>query len=97
MGKYSNQEVLFGIESRDKKIAEYVYLKCFPGVRHNVLLNSGTNEDAKDVFNDAILIVYRKLEKKQIVLSCDFCSLIYSICKNVWLKALEKEEWGTDI
>jgi RNA polymerase sigma factor (sigma-70 family) len=92
VARYSNREILCGIESRDKLVAEYIYKKCFPIVQNNILLNSGTVEDARDIFNDAILIVYRKLEKEQMVLNCNFCSFIYSICKNLWLKFLERKK-----
>lgn len=50
----------------------------------------GTGEDAKDLFQDALLIMLLKIDNNELVLSCKFKTFFYSVCENLWKKVLEK-------
>ncbi len=54
-------------------------------VHHN-----GDQEQAKDVFQDAMIIVYRKIRDERLELSCKFGTYLYAICKNVWIQERKK-------
>ncbi len=83
------QEILEGLRKKDGKILDFIYENHFYPIQSFINRNSGSDEDAQDVFQDAILIIFQKLGKEEIVLNCSFGTYIFSICRLLWLKQLE--------
>ncbi len=44
----------------------------------------GTTSEAKDLFQDALLITYEKLQTKDFTLTCTVETYVFSICKYKW-------------
>jgi len=57
-------------------------------IRYLVLTNSGTTEDANDVFQEAMAIIFEKVRTGRLVLTCSFSTYLYSVCSKIWLKEL---------
>jgi RNA polymerase sigma factor (sigma-70 family) len=76
----------------DSDTLEYIYKKFFPSVKAFVNSNSGNDDDARDVFQEAIVVIYRKVSDKSFALTCSFKTYVYSIVKHLWLKELEKRK-----
>ena len=72
--KYSNQEYLEGIRSHDTAILKSILRDFLPRIEQHVLANSGTKEAAKDIFMDALEVVYRQVKGDRLKLSCAFYS-----------------------
>lgn len=53
--------------------------------------NRGTEEDAQDIFQDALGMVYEKAKKGQLQFDCTFKTYIYAVCRNMWLMVLRKK------
>ena len=70
----------------DKSFFEDLYTLYYPTVELYILKSSGTIEDAKDIFQDAIIILLEKLEREDFVLTASLKTYIVAICKNIWLK-----------
>lgn len=80
------------LKARDKAIIELIYKCLFPGLNHWINLNSGTREDAEDVFHDSLLCVMIKLDGQMINLTCDFSTYFISICRKKWFQILCKRK-----
>lgn len=65
-----------------------IYTSCFPMIRNMVLKNSGTLDEAKDVFQEAIIILYQQSGKENFKLSGSTCTYLYSVARNKWLQYL---------
>ena len=89
---YTVEAILEGLKTSDSNVLEYVYKKYFPIVRFFVIKNSGTDEDAKDVFQEAIILVYKRLKDGTLDLTCAFKTYLYSVCRILWLRQLEKRK-----
>ena len=74
---------------KDGKVLDFIYDNYFYRIQTFINRNSGTDEDAQDVFQDAILVIFQKLRKEEIVLNCSFGTYLYSICRLLWLKQLK--------
>ena len=75
-----NREVVF----------KQLYKNYFMMVRHYIIKNSGNEEDAHDLFQDSLIILFEKsLQEKEIQLECSIKTFIYSITRNLWLKKLK--------
>jgi len=55
-----------------------------------VIHNQGDKDNAKDVFQDAILVVYNKVKSGELILTCKFGTYLYAICKNIWVQERKK-------
>ena len=89
MHSFSNEEIISGIRNRDDRVFRFVYSSCFPDIRKLVRSNSGTEQDAEDLFHDALLISYSKLEGGSLKLRCQFRTYLYSVARLMWLKELK--------
>lgn len=92
MIEYSSQELLNGIQRNDTIVLQYIYKNFYSKINFFIKKNSGDEDDANDVFQEAIIIIYRKLKANDLVLDCTFETYLYSICRFLWLKQLEKRK-----
>ena len=53
-----------------------------------VLKNSGTKEDAEDLYHDSVIILIEKLQSDNFVLTASIKTYLVAIAKNIWLKRL---------
>jgi RNA polymerase sigma factor (sigma-70 family) len=86
--KHSDQTLLKGLLEGREEIVLELYRKSFGTVRHFILSNHGAEEDVKDLFQDAIMVIFQKARRNELQLSCSLNTYIYSVCRNLWLKEL---------
>lgn len=89
---YSNEALITGIRRKDRAVLEYIYQQYFPMIIEFVGKNSGTREDAKDIFHDGLTAIYEKSVKGDISLKSSFKTYLYAICKNLWLMVLRRKK-----
>ena len=87
---YSDDEVLVGLIRKDEKVIRYIFNEHFNTIKRFIAHNNGTHEDAEDVFQDAVLIIYEKARDKDLNLECSFKTFIYSVSRHIWFQKLEK-------
>ena len=89
MSEFSVEEIIEGIKARDNCVLQYVYKQHYQSIHHFIISNSGSPEDAKDIFQESIIVIYRKVKEQQhFLLNSSFKTFIYSIARNLWLKHL---------
>jgi RNA polymerase sigma factor (sigma-70 family) len=89
---YSNLDLLNGIRRNDTIVLQYIYRNFYSKINFFIKKNSGDDDDANDVFQEAIIIIYRKLKANDLVLDCSFETYLYSVCRFLWLKQLDKRK-----
>jgi len=94
---YTVEAILEGLKTSDSTVLEYIYKKYFQIVRFFVIKNSGTDEDAKDVFQEAIILIYKRLKDGSLDLTCAFKTYLYSVCRILWLRQLEKRKVRNEV
>jgi RNA polymerase sigma factor (sigma-70 family) len=83
-----DQALLEKLIKADRKAIRQVYDLVLPSVIYWVKENQGTEEDARDLFQEAMIALYRKLEQPEFALSCRLKSFLRIICRNLWLTRL---------
>jgi RNA polymerase sigma factor (sigma-70 family) len=68
-----------------------VYELGFHSVKSYVVKNNGTFEDAKDIFQDGVTILYWDLLNDKFREEASLKTYLFSICKNMWLQKLRKQ------
>ena len=87
-----NEEIIFGLVNQDRKILNNIYFAYFSQVQHYIFANNGNDADAKDIFQDGLIVLYTKISHGTLNLNCHFSTLLYAICKNLWLQKLTQRE-----
>jgi RNA polymerase sigma factor (sigma-70 family) len=64
----------------------------FPAVKKHIVNNSGTVEDAKDIFQDALVILYQKMKTGKFILTVPISTYLHAVVKNLWLQELRKRK-----
>lgn len=65
---------------------------ALPAIREFVKANSGTSDDAKDIFQDTLVILYKKIQGGGFVLSVSLATYLFAIAKNCWLQELRRRK-----
>ena len=84
-------EWLEAIRSGDKKGLTQLYQYIMPSIVKLVVRYGGTEEHAKDLFQDAILILYKKLQYSEITLTSSFSTFFIAVCRNLWANHMKKK------
>ncbi|WP_299363414.1 sigma-70 family RNA polymerase sigma factor [Winogradskyella sp.] len=58
--------------------------RLYPRIEKLVLSKGGTKADASDVFQEALIILYRNLQKSDFQLTSSFYTYLYSVSRFVW-------------
>ncbi len=90
--KISEAEIIRAFKKNDHLFLKGLYAKFLPVVERYVGFNNGNDDDAKDLVQQALVIVFQKVRSNEFELSCSFKTYLYSICKNLWLKELRKRK-----
>ena len=88
--EHNEQALLKGLANNDSKAVDSLYKSHFPMVQHFVINNNGSFDDAKDVFQEAMITFYEKVQTDSFTLTCQIKTYLFSICKHLWLKRLQQ-------
>ena len=64
---------------------------AYPAVKKYILVNNGSKEDAEDIFQDSLVILYKNANKPEFSLSSSLQTYLLAITKNLWREALRKK------
>jgi RNA polymerase sigma factor (sigma-70 family) len=87
-GQFSDIDFIGGLRGGDNVVLAALYKKYYQFVLKFVVKNSGTEEAARDIYQEAIIVLYEKAQDPGFVLTCQLQTYIYSVVKRLWLKHL---------
>ena len=94
----TDSEIVFGILNNSENAIKRLYVAYFPMVMQLIVNNNGTPDDAKDIYQEAIIVLYNKIKKGDFELNSKLKTFIYSVCRRLWLKRLNQmNRYGGDI
>jgi len=86
-----NEQILLkGLVNNDSKAIDTIYKDNFSMVQAFILNNNGTYDDARDIFQEAMITLYEKAKSESFVLTCQIKTYVYSVCRRLWLKRLQQ-------
>lgn len=91
MRKYTDQEVLTGLRAGESFAVQYLAKENLPLIKYFISKNNGSDEDAKDIFQDALFILVEKVHADNFELQGSLTTYLFAICKNLWLMALDRQ------
>ncbi|WP_456459309.1 RNA polymerase sigma factor [Reichenbachiella sp.] len=93
--KNSDNNIIDGLREGQKKTLNHIYNEYFPHVRNHILKNSGSEDDAKDVFQDAIMAIFQNVSNADFELTCKFQTYLNAVSNNIWKKRLRDRKKNT--
>ena len=87
---YSDSHLIELIAKADSAGFRLLYQKYFNMVKHLVVNNNGSNDDASDLFQEVLIILFEKARDNKMNLTCSMKTFIYSVARNQWLKKLRE-------
>lgn len=89
---HPDQKYIDALAQNDQVLIEELYQKFSGKIRWLVIQNNGTETDAADIFQEALLSIYNKVQTTGFQLSCPLEAFLYLICKNKWINTLNKRK-----
>ena len=80
--------LLKGLAANDRKAIETIYRVHYSMIQTLVINNNGTSDDARDIFQEAIIVLYEKAKSGSFELHAQLKTYIYAVCRRLWLKKL---------
>lgn len=91
MNAANNERILLqGLARNDKKAVETIYRENYGTVQSLIINNNGTADDAKDIFQEAMIVLYEKARSGSFELNCMIKTYVYSVARRLWLKRLHQ-------
>jgi RNA polymerase sigma factor (sigma-70 family) len=92
----SEEEIILALRSKDERVLKTVYRQHYPQIANMVINNGGSVQEAKDIYQETIIIFYEKLQDEAFELTCRINTFLYSVSKRLWLKQLQFKNRFTD-
>jgi RNA polymerase sigma factor (sigma-70 family) len=85
---YLEESLIAELRKKNDSALRQLYHAHYPMVLHMVVANSGTEAEAKDVYQEAIIHFYERLQEADFVLTCKIKTYLYAVCRKLWLQRL---------
>ena len=90
--QHPDQRYIEALLNNDAVLLKELYQKHFGKIQQMVLKNNGTEQEASDLFQDALLSIYKKARTGEFMLTCPLDAFLFVICKNKWMSELSKRK-----
>lgn len=101
MGKiidYNNQlQIIDAIKSNNNEILKQLYVNNFKKVEYFILKNSGSQSEAKDIYQEAFISMWNNVKNDSFSPQNDSAlqGYLYQIAKNKWLDVIRSKRFKT--
>lgn len=87
----SDRDITSAIRDKnDEKALRLLYKKCFNKVRRFILQSNGTAEDGRDIFKDAVLVLYHETQKASRQEKIEAGNVVFDTAKNLWTNQIKR-------
>lgn len=95
--RLSDKSIIEGVKNQDDKTLNWLYDNYFKSVRSHVVKNSGTPDDASDVFQDTIIILFRQISDSTLELKGDLKGYFFGVARNIWNNQLRLKKQTSEL
>ena len=87
---HPDQVYIEGIAANDSEIIQSIYKKFVPKVVFFVMNNSGGKEQAQEIVQEVLILLFNQAKTKTLHLTCPFEAYFFLLCKRKWVREFEK-------
>jgi RNA polymerase sigma factor (sigma-70 family) len=85
----TERRLLKGLAQNDKGAAESIYKENYNVVQAMIVNNNGSVDDARDIFQEAMIVLFENSKSETFILNCQIKTYLYSVARRLWLKRLQ--------
>lgn len=86
----SDQDIIQGIVDGDNRTISRIYKLYYPAIARMIINNSGSEDEAKDIFQESVMVLYNKVTQKKFELNSKLSTFLYAVSRRLWLKQLTR-------
>lgn len=90
-----DKDYIEGLIRQDRKVIRAIYQNFADRVSNYILQKGGSAEDAKDIFQDALMIILEKVQFADFQLNSTFYTFLFSVNKMLWYNKSRKKSRNT--
>jgi RNA polymerase sigma factor (sigma-70 family) len=87
-----DQEIIDLIRANKSDKALHSLYKYFPMVLKVIRYNGGNRQDAEDVFQEALIILCKRVQQDNFILTARLSTYLFSVCRFLWKDELKKRK-----
>lgn len=92
----TSEDIIIDLKGENNRAFGVLYKNYFGFVNRFITNNSGTTNDAEDIFQDTMIALLAKLRQDNFVLEASVKTYIMAIAKNLWFKKLRTANRETE-
>lgn len=87
---HPDQLYIEGLANNDSAVIQSIYKKFVPKVVSYIKNNSGDADQAQDVIQEVLILLFNQAKTEQLKLTCPFDAYFFLLCKRRWLNEIKK-------
>lgn len=88
----SDEHILLELRKKSELALKALYKMHYPMIVNLICSNNGTEQEAKDIYQDAVIVFYEKVTLDQLTLNCKIKTYLFAVCRRLWLKRLAEKK-----
>jgi RNA polymerase sigma factor (sigma-70 family) len=88
----NNQKIIMQLQSGGQEKAFARLYNFYPKIERHVKINSGSKDEALDIFQEALIILYKKVKTLETDSSIQVDGFLVNTCKLLWSNELRKKK-----
>ena len=89
---YFDELIVSELRKNNHVVLRELYKTHYPMIMNMVCSNSGTEQEARDIYQDALIVFWQKARSGNLVLTSKISTYVYSVCQNLWRKELDRKK-----
>ncbi|WP_343043500.1 sigma-70 family RNA polymerase sigma factor [Sphingobacterium shayense] len=82
--------IIRGIRSGNSMSIDHIYRLYYPPIEKMIVNNRGSREEAQDIFQETVMVLYDKVINTNFELSSKLQTFLYAVSRRLWLKQLTR-------
>ncbi len=87
---HTDQQLLNELANGNRTATEKIYVDNYPIIIGWIKTNGGSEADAADIYQEAMIVLYEKAQNEEFRLACKVGTYLFAISKNLWYKKIQK-------
>ena len=86
------EEIMYRLNSQIDQVFNYLIEYEYPNTMRFIENNGGNNEQAREIFQEAITLILERIYCKKLEIKSSFSAYLYSVARNLWIKQMKERK-----
>lgn len=87
----TDQDLIQGILLGDNLVIGKLYKLFYPTIARMIINNSGSEDEAKDIFQESVMVLYNRVTENKFELNSKLSTFLFAVSRRLWLKQLTRK------